>query len=144
MNERKSNDSTIHYYWKCRCIICGAESSFRSDVLKDFRRNYCHTCHQTQSAGEIEVEKILKENNIPFVEQKTFKECLFPDTNRRTKFDFFVDNKYIIEYDGRQHFGDEEKECFNPMRTREHDEIKNLWCYKNNIPIIRIPYTRLG
>ena len=26
-------------------------------------------------------------------------------------------------------------------KTKERDEIKNLWCKNNNIPLIRIPYT---
>ena len=54
--------------------------------------------------------------------------------------------EYIIEYDGRQHFiqGNgvyDNEEKF--MRTQEHDRIKNEYCAKHNIPIIRIPYTEL-
>ena len=59
-------------------------------------------------------------------------------------FDFYVNNEYIIEYDGEQHFrfsgkGRNDEEHFN--KTKEHDEIKNQYCFDNNIPIIRIPYT---
>lgn len=25
---------------------------------------------------------------------------------------------------------------------QEHDKLKNQWCKENNIPLIRIPYTR--
>lgn len=28
-------------------------------------------------------------------------------------------------------------------QTQKHDKIKNNWCKENNIPIIRIPYTKL-
>ena len=53
-----------------------------------------------------------------------------------------MNNKYIIEYDGEQHFkpidvwGGEEA----LSNTRERDLIKNKYCFDNNIPLIRIPY----
>ena len=71
--------------------------------------------------------------------QSTFEKCkaysLLP-------FDFFIEGKYIIEYDGRQHFypieiwGGEEGLAI----TRAHDLIKNKYCFDNKIPLIRIPY----
>ena len=44
----------------------------------------------------------------------------------------------------QQHFhisgwNDEE----NFARVQAHDEYKNQWCKDNNIPLIRIPYTKL-
>lgn len=39
------------------------------------------------------------EANIPFETQKTFNDCYF-ESGWPAKFDFFVQNKYIIEYDG--------------------------------------------
>ena len=56
------------------------------------------------SIGEDIIINILKENNIPFVTQKTFENCRFPYSNRKARFDFYIDNKYLIEYDGEQHF----------------------------------------
>lgn len=60
----------------------------------------------------------------------------------KLRFDFYIKNKYIIEYDGKQHFqaidffgGEEEF-----YQRREHDLIKNKYCFDNNIPLIRIPY----
>jgi hypothetical protein len=53
-----------------------------------------------------------------------------------------VNDKYLIEYDGRQHFSDENT-IFNYNETLKHDKIKNQWCKENNIPLIRIPYTHL-
>jgi len=60
------------------------------------------------------------------------------------RFDFFVDEKYLIEYDGQQHFGigggwgDTGR---NYEKIKFNDEYKNQWCKENNIPLIRIPYT---
>lgn len=57
---------------------------------------------------------------------------------------FFVNNKYIIEFDGKQHFnigGWNDNKALE--KNFEHDKLKNEYCLKNNIPLIRIPYTHL-
>lgn len=89
---------------------------------------------------------MLKDNNIPFVIEKTFDSYRFQDTNINARFDFFVNNQYIIEYDGETHY----KSTMHGWHTEDkleeiqkRDEFKNNWCLKNNIPLIRIPYTHL-
>ena len=58
-------------------------------------------------------------------------------------FDIAIYNKnillYLIEYDGIQHF---ERGHFHDSyeRTHQNDLIKNQYCFKNKIPLIRIPY----
>jgi very-short-patch-repair endonuclease len=69
------------------------------------------------------------------VSSKTGKFCV------KLPFDFYVPStKTVIEYDGQQHFvpvwGQESFE--NVQRT---DKIKNQYCKKNGIKLIRIPYT---
>lgn len=62
------------------------------------------------------------------------------------RFDFYVNNKYLIEYDGEQHFVQREKGWNDPEKlkaTQERDNFKNNWCKENNISLIRIPYTHL-
>jgi hypothetical protein len=44
---------------------------------------------------------LLTENNIPFEREKRFASC---KDKTYLPFDFFVDNKYLIEFDGMQHF----------------------------------------
>lgn len=56
-------------------------------------------------------------------------------------FDFWVENKYIIEFDGKQHFYETNLFSYPLSKIHEHDSYKNNWCKENNIPIIRIPYT---
>lgn len=97
------------------------------------------------SAGEELIGKILSLYDIPFTQEQKFDTCIFPDTNRLARFDFFIESSYLIEYDGEQHFkskasGWNTEEHF--QKTIEHDNIKNNWCKENNIPLIRIPYTR--
>ena len=59
---------------------------------------------------------------------------------------FFVGNKYVIEYDGAQHFhytenglGVYTEKLFRKIQFS--DNFKNDYCREHNIPIIRIPYT---
>ena len=59
------------------------------------------------------------------------------------KFDFYINNHYIIEFDGSQHFnytnrGWDTEDHYK--RTHQSDLEKNKYCFNNNIPIIRIPY----
>lgn len=53
----------------------------------------------------------------------------------------------MIEYDGIQHFkytnkGWNTKEHFE--KTQKSDKIKNKYALTHNIPLVRIPYTKLG
>ena len=44
---------------------------------------------------------LLLKNNISFECEKIFPTCKNPKTNYPLRFDFFVDNKYLIEYNGK-------------------------------------------
>lgn len=99
-----------------------------------------------QSTGERMISNILDAINIPYRTEKVFSNCIFPDSGYPARFDFWVNNKYIIEYDGEQHFSSIQafggEKQYN--KTKQHDEFKNIWCKENNIPLIRIPYTHLN
>lgn len=49
------------------------------------------------SAGEKRIQEILYENNIPFRSHVTFPNCI---DKGHLIFDIYVNNKYIIEFDG--------------------------------------------
>ena len=141
--EKTDKRASNKIIWKCKCE-CGNICEVRSDYLISHHTESCGC--KVFSKGENKISEILTENKIPFIQQKTFKDCRFQN-GYLAKFDFFVNNHYIIEYDGIQHFFNNEygwnnKENF--LKTKEHDKIKNEWCIKNNIPIIRIPYTKLS
>lgn len=128
--------------WKCQCA-CGNYTTATTCALKSKGKTSCGCLH---SQGEQQIQKILQKHNIPYKTEYSFKDCLFPDTLKMAKFDFYVDDKYIIEYDGKQHF-EFENSGWNTLehlqKTQEHDKIKNEYCFMNNIPVIRIPYTHL-
>lgn len=95
------------------------------------------------SHGELKITQLLKEANIPYTREK----ALFTfDNGASARFDFFVDETYVIEYDGEQHYQSNDRWWNTPEYTdaqQERDKIKNQWCKEHNIPIIRIPYTHL-
>lgn len=132
-----------HSYWLCQCLKCKKYISLRADTLKNPKFNFCRYCYPANSAGEIKIEKLLQQYKINYVKEKSFPTCIFPDTQRLARFDFYVDNKYLIEFDGAQHFKELENTHFNLIKIQEHDDIKNEWCLKNNVPLIRIPYSHL-
>ena len=120
-------------YWHCKCE-CGIEKNVSSLTLRNGTSLSCGS-HSNISKGNEKIKQILLENNIPFKTEKTFDTC---QDKRKLPFDFYVESKYVIEYDGLQHY--DEKTIFDYNYTNYHDTIKTQWCKNNNIPLIRIPY----
>lgn len=97
----------------------------------------CPFC-QTESKGELRIKKWLEDNNLSFEREYTFNDC---KNKRLLPFDFYVEDKYLIEYDGEQHFkkrNDSTEDHF--QRQLKNDNIKNKYCKDKNIPLIRISY----
>ena len=92
---------------------------------------------------------IIQRDNYPqgrfvsltkFEKQKKFKNC---KDKQLLSFDFYlIDYNICVEFDGRHHFetidywGGEEKLKY----TQKHDKMKNIYCKKNNIKLIRIKH----
>lgn len=135
--------------WLCECS-CKDKNKVEVDERKLTTGNVSSCGCLKKSLGEYKISKILEKNKIPFKHNIRFTDCKFKDSNYYAYFDFFVNSEYVIEYDGEQHFN---PCCFNGIKnvdakknyqkTVEHDKFKNEYCFKNNIPIIRIPYTYL-
>lgn len=127
--------------YNCQCLKCRRR-------FQNCARNIMHGLVKScgclkESIGELAIATILKENNISFVREKVFDSCRFTESaHAKARFDFYVNNSYLIEFDGVQHFRDG---CFgnNLQDRQEKDAYKNQWCIENNIPLIRIPYTHL-
>ena len=129
--------------WKCQCD-CGNIHYTSSHELLMGGVSSCGCLGQ--SKGEYAVEALLKAHNIPYTREQKFKTCIFNDTQKPARFDFYINDTYLIEYDGEQHFkassfGWDTIDRF--AITQAHDEFKNNWCKENNISLIRIPYTHL-
>ena len=139
--KKENNIKNRHIYWKCKCD-CGSIISIDGVHL---RRGETQSCGCVISRGEKIISEILQDNNILFEKQKTFKNCKF-NNGRLAKFDFYINNEFLLEYDGIQHHKrsswDLSEEDFN--KRKEYDEYKNQWCKKNFIPLKRIPYTDIN
>jgi very-short-patch-repair endonuclease len=77
--------------------------------------------------------------------EKIFKNCTNTKKGkycRPLRFDFFIPEiNTIIEFDGDQHFRPSKKYGGEKFEvTKENDQIKNEFCKKNNINLIRVHY----
>ena len=127
-------------FWKCLCD-CGNYTIVR---LQDLQSGNTSSCGCIRSKGEQKIQQLLYDNNISFVKEKSFENCIYPDTLGNPRFDFYVNNTYLIEYDGIQHFQDNNFFSSTVLEQQKKDIFKNQWCKENNIPLIRIPYTILN
>ncbi len=127
-------------------IICPTHGEFfQSPNAHVGQKQGCPYCKE--SKGERLVGSILEKNKLKFIRQKKFEDCTNNINGRYCKklpFDFYLkDKNTCIEYDGRQHYepvsafgGDE-----GFKKVKILDKIKNQYCKKNGIKLIRIPYT---
>lgn len=127
--------------WICQCD-CGNIVNCAGSHLNNGDVKSCGCL--TMSHGELKIKELLDNAQIPYQQEYIFKDCINTKTNKPLRFDFFVDNKYIIEYDGKQHTVQDRNnagwgESIENIQMR--DTIKNNYCKTHNIPLIRIPYT---
>lgn len=140
--DKRNNDGRV--IWNCLCD-CGNWIEVDSHSLQQKK---IQSCGCLKSKGEFIISSLLKAYAIPFTTQQTFENCRFSDSGYYARFDFYINNQYLLEYDGEQHFYYKSNPNTwnteqNYLKTIAHDEYKNQWCKENNIPLIRIPYTEL-
>lgn len=133
-SNKRNTSGCIYYNCICECNNCGTKREVLGTSLRQGLTLSCGA-HSNISKGNEKIKEILKEAKIPFEIEKKFETC---KDKSYLPFDFYVNDKYLIEYDGEQHF---EEGLFDYEYTHVHDLIKNQWCKDNNIPLIRIPYT---
>ena len=74
------------------------------------------------------------------VEEKEFNDCLSPK-GYKLRFDIYIPSKnLLIEADGSQHY-DINNPNYNEYQ-HQCDTIKDKWCEKNKICLIRIKYSK--
>ncbi len=140
---RNKNES----WYICKCDCGSPQKSIRGNDLVTGRTI---SCGCISSAGEMVIKDILNEYNIFYKTEYTFSDLKNPKTNYPLRFDFAVfDNtelKYLIEFDGRQHFDGPEATWAHSSSLEDiqyRDKLKNEYCKKHNIILKRIPYTEL-
>lgn len=137
VGEYKGSEEPI----ECHCKICGHIWYPIGRSLK--YGTGCPNCKT--SKGERKIKEYLSEHDIKFIPQHTFNDCIYQS---KLKFDFYIpDYKIAIEYDGHQHFfpvdfANRGKEWAERQFAinQNRDKVKNEYCAKNDITLIRIPY----
>lgn len=134
-------DQTHNGIWKCQCQ-CGNTKILNTCL---FRQVYSCGCMR-ESIGEYNIRKILEQNNIKYLYNTG---SIFPDLisvkgYHKCRYDFIIlndNNKPIrlIEFDGTQHT-DPNTAWYNTTMVA-NDKIKNEYAIKNNIPLVRIPFS---
>ena len=133
----------------CKCLLCGKENVKKFD--NQLISGNTSSCGCLCSLGEQKIKQLLSENNISFKHDSAY-DLLTKETGRRLRFDFILldqnDNVVrFIEFDGQQHFegfsGRVWKNEEDFQTISERDNIKNNFCISHNIPLVRIPYSKL-
>lgn len=144
----RSNSRGDHIRWcRCRCD-CG---NYLEVSCNNLFTGSTQSCGCVKSKGERIIAEILRENNIPFKQQVSFKD-LKTEKGDSLKFDFGIYDKNgnlikLIEFDGRQHFvgPDATWTQSDSLETiQERDRQKDEYCLKKNISLLRIPYFEIN
>ena len=134
-----SNVNYIDTFTKVK-VICEKHGVFNikpNEHVSGSKRG-CPYC--SESIGEKNIHQFLKDKNINFRRQEKFDNC---KNILKLSFDFYLpDYNICIEYDGIQHF--ESIKYFGGIKklicTKINDDIKNDFCEKSKIKLIRIKY----
>ncbi|CAH6421759.1 Hypothetical protein KVN_LOCUS445 [uncultured virus] len=85
------------------------------------------------------IKEYLDKNNIPYELEYKFNDC---KDKRELPFDFYVNNQFLIEFDGKQHFKPIDYfggiDAYTSLINR--DFIKTSYCIYKKIPLLRISF----
>lgn len=123
---------------KLRHKNCGFIFNIRNlGDLFNKRNRGCPKCYQFKSKGEQEILAFLEKHNIQYIPQKTFA----PLNKSKYRFDFYLPQFNIaIEYQGEQHYRDNNFFKDNLNIVQQRDAVKRQYCLENNIELLEIPY----
>lgn len=128
------NDTVLTFECMCKEYYKTTWASFTTNKV-----DRCPKCSKKKSQYALMTEEYLKSRNYDFKEEFTFPDCM--DVSL-LYFDYIVynqDNFMLIEVDGQFHYENPYDESLLKGQKRR-DKIKNDYCLKNDIHLIRIPY----
>lgn len=147
LEETRERSASGSIMWKCQCD-CNNITMVPTLSLTGHKTRSCGCI--TTSIGEYNIEQILILNSINYKREYVFQD-LRNTNGRLVRFDFaiFKENdvlSHLIEFDGIQHFKSSNASAhwshYSLENTQASDDLKNNYCIKNNIRLIRIPYTK--
>lgn len=138
----KENDKKL--YPSGELFRTGTFKNLNTDVIFDSIVSAVisgNTLGVKRSKGEIKVEQILKELNISYETEYSFKDFLNNQRRKNFPFDFYLpDYNCCIEYDGEQHYKGWKRDKNSLSVIQERDKLKNEYCDSHGITLLRIPY----
>lgn len=131
-------------------IKCDKNHIFEMNYNHFQRGQRCPYCNG--SGGEIEIQNYLNKNQLEYKREYSFVDLVYKD---KLRFDFAIFSKTellcLIEFDGIQHFKPKNfgnismEEASEQLKlTRLRDKMKNDYCKKKKINLIRIHYTQIN
>lgn len=144
--ERVANNRYGHVQYRCICD-CGGQIITEGERLRQGR---VQSCGCIKSVGEMKVNYWLRSHGIKF-EAQFSHDKIFLSSGRRPIFDFAIfDNSenllFLIEYQGRQHYGYSGygwDNATNHIKTANRDVEKRNECFRLGIPLYEINETDL-
>lgn len=135
-------------WWYCDCD-CGSKNFIAN--ANHLKNGDNKSCGCLSSSNEVKIQRLFQKLNINYERQYMFDDCINPETGWKLKFDFAVlDNqnnlRFLIEYDGEQHFYGTrfEKDIKKRNELNQQrvifDNIKNKYCEEHGIKLYRINY----
>jgi len=117
------------------CIDCNNYFETKPNYIVHMGTN-CPIC--SKSKGERQIIDFLDSINIDYK-----REYIVNINGKKLRFDFYIPKiKLFIEYDGIQHY--KPVDLFGGLEYYEklkiNDKLKDNWCNRNNLNLIRIPY----
>ena len=119
-------------------IICPKHGIFKQNANSHLRGGGCPKCKNSRGENLL-IEYFIK-LKIKYIRNKTFDGCV---NKSKLFFDFYLpDYNCCVEYDGAQHFKIVERfgGLLAFLENKKRDNIKNVFCEKNNIKLIRFNY----
>lgn len=124
-------------------IVCPKHGIFKMHAGYHAHGTKCPSCN-VKSRGEHNIVNFLAEKDIDFSTEIRYNDC---KDKRALPFDIGIkiNNSIValIEFDGVHHFKPNtswDKDGTSFKTTIKHDKIKNEFCRKKNIPLLRIAY----
>lgn len=149
LNDYITRTVNVEFWWKCsNChhkIFSAPHKRFNK--TKGYKDEFITCPYCNLSKGAKIVYDYLEYLNISFKLEYMF-DGLLGLGNKKLRFDFALfdnENKLItlIEYDGGYHDEELNPNIQNHKIVAAHDILKDKYCDKNNIPLLRIHHTRM-
>lgn len=133
--DKRSSECVV---WKCKCLNCNTICYVRSSSLINGEQQ---SCGCIQSAGELQIRKILLDKQINFQTQYSFKDLRYKNP---LKFDFaLLDSNNnllaLLEYQGKQHYANTNND-YGKIQREITDPMKKEYCKQHNIKLFEIRY----